>query len=140
MFFFGSKINTSTLSFCNNSHKLRIYTPGSALVTDVVERDRCTTSNTARALPIDRAILWLAFACFYSKTNGRRRHSMIYMRLYPCLFAFLFREIERAYQWHLCATGRIRAGDFACPEPGYHCRLAAALFFWQCHFWNEVSN
>src|SRR5262245_1891919 len=118
MFFVRREINTSTLSLSNNSHELRIHTSSLALAADVIKGYWCATGNTARPLAIDCAILWLASARFYAKTNGRRGHGMIHVRLYPCLFAFLFREVERAHQRHFCATGWIRTGYRPCPQPG----------------------
>src|SRR5216683_3312302 len=97
MFFNRCKIRTPMLPLGNNSHELRNYTPSHTFAADVIERYRCTTSNASSTLSIDCSVLWFAQARFYGELNGRWRCSMIYMGIYPSLFAFLLRKIKRTY-------------------------------------------
>src|SRR5260221_14487255 len=65
---------------------------------------------------------------------------MIYDRLNPGFFAFLFRKPPFTSQRHLRSVSRVGASYSSCPEPGNHSGFAATIFFRECHLGIEVPN
>src|SRR5437660_1549979 len=133
------KIHAPMLSLRNDCHESCSHASGFALTTDIIEGYRGTTCNTSCALAVDCAILWLTSARCHRKVNGGWCTGMIYNRLYPRLFTFLFGEPPFTCEWHLRSTGRVGAGDSTYPEPGDDGGLTTTIFFRQCDFGIEIS-
>src|SRR5437588_624566 len=103
------------ISFRNDCHELHANASSFALIAYIVKWHCCTTGDTACSLPVDRAVLRLAFACLYGKVNNRRCNTIINVWLNPGLFALLFGKPPFTCERHLCTASGIWTGDGANP-------------------------